>query len=167
VRTNGNQIEIGVHMKNPEIEAANAGQHEARNIYLDLRRSRNELVQPVLDAKAKLDEAIRLYDELVEWAEEWDTEVGDEVMVMAQNGMDTYNIALDEAVEQFVKRHAAVVTAKAEYKNKSEVYYQLSALAREDSSNRSRGSIAPRVNADEEERKVIPFRSYKLKSSPA
>src|SRR5258708_453138 len=107
---------------NPEIEVAKTSRDEACEAYLDLRESRNALVQPVLHAKAELDEAMRLRDELFEWKEVWDCEVDDMILGFSQNRLLGFNRSLDLAIEKLMERHAAVKKADAEYSKKQGAY---------------------------------------------
>lgn len=112
-----------LHTKtNPEIAKTN--RDEARKAYLDRRELRNELVQPVLDAKAELDEAKRVCDQLFEWKEDWDCEVDDLVLEFSQNRLIGFNHSLDLAIEKLMERQAAVKMAVKEYRKEEEAYIE-------------------------------------------
>jgi hypothetical protein len=109
---------------NPDIKAAQTSRDEAFQAYSNLRQSRNELVQPVLDAKAELDEAMRLRDQLFEWKEDWNCEIDGLVLEFSQNRLFGYDNSLDLAIEKLLERHAAVKKAEAEYSKKEEAYVE-------------------------------------------
>jgi hypothetical protein len=110
---------------NTDIDAAEASRDKAHEAYWNSRESRNKLVQPVLDAKAELDEATRLRAQLCEWKDEGDCEVGDQLVGFSYERLSDFWNSLDLAIEKLLERHAAVKRAAAESRKKQEEYVKL------------------------------------------
>jgi hypothetical protein len=92
------------------------GLDEACQVYLNTRKTRDALVQSVLKAKAALDEALRLSDEV------WHDEVDDLVLDFSEQRLPGLEDKLDYAIERLLEQQAALVQMRAEYHRKSDAY---------------------------------------------
>ena len=100
-----------------DLEVARARRDEACEAYSNTRKARDELVQSVHKAKAALDEALRLRDEI------WDDdEVDDLVLEFSEKRLLGFEDELDHAIERLSEQQAALLQMSAEYSRKSDTY---------------------------------------------
>jgi hypothetical protein len=105
-----------LHTKTDEIKAAKASSDDAWKALLNLRKSRDELLQQAVDAKAEFDEAKRTRDEIFYL----DCEI-DAVLEFSEKRLSGFEESFDQAIEHLIEQHAAVKKATAEYTKRRSV----------------------------------------------
>jgi hypothetical protein len=106
-----------LHTKTDEIKAAKASSDDACEALLNLRKSRDELLQQAVDAKAEIDEAKRTRDHIFYL----DCDI-DAVMEFLEKRLIGFEDSFDQAIELLIEQHAAVKEASAELKKREETY---------------------------------------------
>jgi hypothetical protein len=103
-----------------DIEVARASRDEACAACSNTWEARNELLQSVYKAKAALDEALRLSDEI------WDDlKIDDLVLKFADRRLPGLEDELDHAIERLSEQQTALIQMRAEYTRKSDAYSAL------------------------------------------
>lgn len=106
-----------LYTKTDEIKAAKASCDNACKALLNLRKSRDELLQQAVDAKAECDEAKRTRDQIFYL----DCDI-DAVLEFSEERLIGFEDLFDQAIEQLIEQHAAVKKATAEHTKTQEAY---------------------------------------------